>query len=62
MLFVRYKCPECGEIHKRLGIFADENSTSTCPKCGRKQVPLLEEDAKKLEIERKAKESCTRFG
>lgn len=60
MLSVRYKCPNCGHVFKKLGLFAESDSTAKCPNCGQARVPLLEEDRKALEV--REKDRCSSYG
>lgn len=60
MLFVRFKCPKCGEVFKKLGLMAKSDSTAMCPKCGEANVPLIEEDA--LYLKRIEDKRCSSYG
>ena len=60
MVTVRFKCPSCGEVFRKLKFFVTAESTYICPKCGAGDVPMVEEDADRLKLE--AKDGCSSHG
>ena len=60
MLFVRFKCPQCGELFKALRLFVSSESVKRCPKCGAEGSVPVDEDARFLRLEEKRR--CSGFG
>ena len=60
MMFVRFKCQECGEEFRALRLLVTSDTTRRCPKCGAEGVPPIPEDARILKLEEK--DNCSSFG
>lgn len=60
MLYVRFKCPNCGEEFKMLKVFATSDTTRMCPKCGARNISMIPQDRDTLKLEEKGR--CSGFG
>ncbi|MCE5199534.1 MAG: FmdB family zinc ribbon protein [Armatimonadota bacterium] len=60
MLFIKFKCPRCGETFNKLRFLVTSDSKYTCPKCGEENVSPIKEDLDMLKVEEK--DNCSSHG